>query len=75
MLGNPPPGMLIRNMPVWIAEGPVRCGHFAHELQAHISTHASSLTVCPSSDSDEFSDSEEEELYEPITPPPTELHD
>ena len=54
MLGNPPPGMLIRNMPVWISEGPARSGRFAYDLQAHIATHAPSLTVCPSSDSDAF---------------------
>ena len=49
---------------------PARSGRFAYDLQAHIATHAPFLTVYPSSDSDVFSDSEEEELYEPITPPP-----
>jgi len=54
----------------WISEAPASSGRFAYDLQAHIATHAPSLTLCPSSDSDEFSDSDEEELYEPITPPP-----
>ena len=53
----------------WISEAPASSGRFAYDLQAHIATHAPSLALCPSSDSDEFSDSDEEELYEPITPP------
>ena len=70
MLGNSPSGMLMKNMLLWATEAPARCGLFTYDLQAHISAHASSLTVCPSSESDEFSDGEEEDLYEPITPPP-----
>ena len=70
MLGNPRPGMLMKNMSVWVTEAPARCGLFAYDLQAHISTHAPSLTVCPATDSEAFSDSDEEELYDPITPPP-----
>jgi hypothetical protein len=64
VLGNlPPPGTLIRNMPVWISEAPARarCGRFAHDLQAHISANAPSLNMCPSSDSDAFSDNDAEE--------------
>ena len=71
MLGKLPPGMLIRNMPVWISEAPSRCTRFAYDLQIYISVNAPSLTTCPSSDSDESSDSEEVDLYEPITPPLT----
>ena len=47
MLGNPAPGMLMKNMSVWVTEVPVRCGLFVYDLQDHISTHAPFLTVLP----------------------------
>jgi len=70
MLGNPPQGLLAKHLPLWKTEAPPRSCRFAYDLYSHISDNAPSLMKCPSSDSETFSDSEEEELFAPLVPPP-----
>jgi len=70
MLGNPPRELLVKNMTTWKTEASPRCGRFAYDLYSHITKNAPSLTTCLSSDSETFSDDEEDEMFEHITIPP-----
>ena len=69
MLGNLPQGLLAKHLPLWKTEAPPRSCRFVYDLYSHISANAPSLMTCPSSDSEAFSDSEEEELFAPLVPP------
>ena len=70
MLGNPSHGLLVKSMPMWKTEASHRCGLFVYDLYSHLSKNAPSLTTCLSSDSETFSDGEEDKKFEPITIPP-----
>jgi hypothetical protein len=70
MLGNPPVGLLAKNIVIWATEAAQRCDRFTHDLLSHISASAPSLAMCLSSDSEDLSDEEEEDLFSPLIPPP-----
>ena len=71
MLGNPPSSLLVKHMAIWSSEAAALCGLFARDLLAHITTTVPSLTSCLSEDSETFSASDEEDLFEPLSLPRT----
>jgi len=70
MLGNPPASLLVKHMPIWIAEAPALCGQFARDLLAHITATAPSTAPCLSEDSEDFSADDEDDLFETLSLPP-----
>ena len=70
MLGNPPPGLLQKHMPLWQAHAPAQCAAFAVALHEHL------LCVpqpgLPLSSSSEESDGyvHDDPVFTPLLPPP-----